>query len=205
MDDCKGNGGLFFFVFVDFFFFVSLFLFLPLVPFLSFSGDYVRFRLVFGLYLDEKAQQRADRHVHYSAHTGPETSFTRRKKQKRSITIDTKSSHPEHPVSCYTATTTTAPSLVTITGIRFPADGSKPHLVSLTTTTDGVEDGPDCFWGHIPDFRDFWKTPQAWQWRDVETFRLEKRPLDNCNGLYVLFYSFDLESLPENRNFPVSL
>ncbi|KEZ46930.1 hypothetical protein SAPIO_CDS0277 [Scedosporium apiospermum] len=97
------------------------------------------------------------------------------------------------------------PSLVTITGIRFPADRSKPHLLSLTTTTDGVEDGPDCFWGHIPDFRDFWKTPQAWQWRDVETFRLEKQPLDSCNGLYVLFYSFDLESLPENRNFPVAI
>ncbi len=94
------------------------------------------------------------------------------------------------------------PSPVTITGIRFPADGSKPHLLSLTTTTHGVSDGPDCCWGHVPDLREFWKTEQAWQWRDIETFRLEGQPLSSCDGLYVVFFSFDLESLPENGNFP---
>ncbi|KAI3323627.1 hypothetical protein HD806DRAFT_497381 [Xylariaceae sp. AK1471] len=97
------------------------------------------------------------------------------------------------------------PSPVTITGIRFPADGSKPHMLSLTTTTDSVSDNNDCPWGHIPDFRDFWKTQQAWIWRDHETFRLQNQPFSSCNGLYVLYYSFDLESLPENNNFPEAI
>ncbi|EED15741.1 hypothetical protein TSTA_051780 [Talaromyces stipitatus ATCC 10500] len=98
-----------------------------------------------------------------------------------------------------------APTPVTITGIRFPADGSKAQLVSLTTTTDDVRDGLDGSWGHVPDLREFWKTARAWQWRDIETFRLENQPISNCNGFYVLFYSFDLESLPENRNFPKAI
>ena len=94
-----------------------------------------------------------------------------------------------------------SPTPVTITGIRFPADGSKPHLLSLTTTTHGVSDGPDCCWGHVPDLRSFWGTKRAWQWRDIDTFKLERQPLRSCDGLYVVFFSFDLEALPENRNF----
>lgn len=97
------------------------------------------------------------------------------------------------------------PSTVTITGVRFPADGSKPHTLPLTTTTDGVKDNGDAPWGHIPDMRDFWKTPQGWQWRDFETFRLQNQPLSSCNGLYVLFYSFDSESLPIHSNFPEAI
>ena len=62
---------------------------------------------------------------------------------------------------------TPLPSPVTITGMRFPADGSKPHLLPLTTTTHGVSIGVGC-----------------------------------CNGLYVVFFSWDLDSLPENGNFP---
>ena len=99
---------------------------------------------------------------------------------------------------------TQLPSPVTITGIRFPADGSKPHTLPLTTTTYGVKDGPDCFWRHIPDFRDFWKTPQAWRWRDYEIFTLKNQPLSSCNGLYVIFYSFDPE-LPTHSNFPEAI
>ena len=94
------------------------------------------------------------------------------------------------------------PSPVTITGIRFPADGSKPHALPLTTTTHGVKDGPDSAWSHVPNLRGFWRTEQAWQWRDVETFRLENQPIGSCNGLYVLFYSFDDESLRMHSNFP---
>lgn len=97
------------------------------------------------------------------------------------------------------------PSPVTITGIRFPADGSKPHLLSLTTTSDGVKDGGDSPWGHIPDLRSFWTTEKAWQQRDFETFRLENQPLGGCNGLYVLYFSFDEGSLPANTNFPVAV
>lgn len=97
------------------------------------------------------------------------------------------------------------PSPVTITGIRFPADGTNPHLLSLTTTTDGVKDAGDSPWGHIPDMRSFWKAERAWKWRDFETFRLKNQPLSSCNGLYVLYFSFDKESLPVNTNFPVAV
>lgn len=94
------------------------------------------------------------------------------------------------------------PPPVTITGIRFPADGSKPHILSLTTTTHGVRDGPDCFLRHIPDFRSFWTTQQAWRQRDLEMLRLKNQRLSSCDGLYFLFYSFDFDSLPENGNVP---
>lgn len=94
------------------------------------------------------------------------------------------------------------PSPVTVRCIRFPADGSKPHLLSLRTTTHGVSDGPDCFWGHVPDLREYWKTKRAWQWRDIETFRLENQQRSHCNGLYAVFYSFDEEALPQHRYFP---
>ncbi|KAL1845031.1 hypothetical protein VTK73DRAFT_1309 [Phialemonium thermophilum] len=97
------------------------------------------------------------------------------------------------------------PPPVTVRCIRFPADGSTPHLLSLTTTTHGVADGPDSPWGHIPDLRPFWGTPRAWEWRHFETFRLADQTLEDCDGLYVLFFSFDVPSLPENRNFPASI
>lgn len=98
------------------------------------------------------------------------------------------------------------PLPVTMRGIRFPADGSAPHMLTLTTTTDSVQDGPDAPWGHIPDLRAFWPTRQAWIWRDYDTFRVEDQPpqspTSHCNGLYVVFYSFDAESLPLHSNFP---
>ncbi|KAK0741810.1 hypothetical protein B0T21DRAFT_381588 [Apiosordaria backusii] len=98
------------------------------------------------------------------------------------------------------------PTLVTIRGIRFPSDPSEePHLLTVTTTTHGVNDGPDACWGHVPDLRPFWKTEQGWQWRDVETFRLENQPIAGCDGLYVLFYSFDLDNLPQNERFPEAI
>lgn len=97
------------------------------------------------------------------------------------------------------------PSLVTVKGIRFPADGGMPHIISIKTTTDGVVIGADSPWGHIPDMRKYWQTEQAWLWRDVDTFRLENQPLPHCNGLYVTYSSYDLESLPVNTNFPVGI
>ncbi|KAB5566955.1 hypothetical protein GE09DRAFT_751216 [Coniochaeta sp. 2T2.1] len=97
------------------------------------------------------------------------------------------------------------PLPMTITGIRFPADGSAPHHLPLTTTTDGVKDSSAAPWGHIPDLRAFWRTPQAWAWRDFETFRLVNQRPSTCNGLYVVFYSFDSESLLVHSNFPVGV
>jgi hypothetical protein len=78
-------------------------------------------------------------------------------------------------------------------------------MLSLTTTCYGVSDGSDSPWGHIPDFRDFCGTQRAWEWRDFDIFRLENQRPSSCNGLYVVYYSFDLESLPENNNFPEAL
>ncbi|KAK4204756.1 hypothetical protein QBC40DRAFT_336674 [Triangularia verruculosa] len=78
------------------------------------------------------------------------------------------------------------PTLVTIRGIRFPSDPStEPHLLTLTTTTQGVETGPDACWGH--------------------TFRLENQRIESCDGLYILFYSFDVENLPQNERFPEAI
>jgi len=61
-----------------------------------FSGDSGRFWLVFGLYLDEKLNGPIIMNIQ-----DPKLA-SRRKKQKRSITIDTKINHPGHSVLCYT-------------------------------------------------------------------------------------------------------
>jgi hypothetical protein len=58
------------------------------------------------------------------------------------------------------------PPPVTIVGARFPADGSPPHLVSLTTTSGGVNDGYDSFLFHIPDLRE-----DSQQRGEIESFR----------------------------------
>lgn len=97
------------------------------------------------------------------------------------------------------------PSLVTVKGIRFPANGGTPHIIWIKTTTDGVSIGADCAWGHIPDMREYWQTEQAWIWRDADIFRLENQPLPHCNGVYVTYSSYDVESLPVNHNFPVGV
>lgn len=75
-----------------------------------------------------------------------------------------------------------APTPVTTQLFDSPPDGSKAQLVPLTTTTYNLREGLDGAWAHVPDLREFWKTPRAWQWRDVETFNLEKQPTSSCNG-----------------------
>jgi len=94
------------------------------------------------------------------------------------------------------------PQPVTIIGARFPADGSTPYLLPLTTTTAGVHNGPDCFLFHIPDLHTFWKTRRAWEWRDLDQTTLENQPNKICNGVYIKFFSFSLDDLPENRSVP---
>ncbi|KAE8166633.1 hypothetical protein BDV40DRAFT_296418 [Aspergillus tamarii] len=95
-----------------------------------------------------------------------------------------------------------APTSVSIIAARFPADGSPPQLVSLNTTSQGVSDGPDSFLYHVPDLRRFWKTSRAWKWRDIDSFTLKNQPVPNCNGMYIVFFSFDLDELPLHKNFP---
>jgi hypothetical protein len=66
-------------------------------------------------------------------------------------------------------------------------------------------DGPDRFLFHVPDLREFWKVPQAWQYRDVQRLELQNQPFPNCDGVYMIFFSFALDDLPQNNNFPVAL
>ncbi|KAI9866352.1 MAG: hypothetical protein M1813_001474 [Trichoglossum hirsutum] len=87
-------------------------------------------------------------------------------------------------------------------GVRFPADGSAPQLLSLTTTSAGVRDGPDCFLFHVPDLRTFWKVPRAWKYRDLERITLGGQPNEKYNGVYMKFISFAMDDLPENKSIP---
>lgn len=92
------------------------------------------------------------------------------------------------------------PEPVTITGIRFPANGSSPHMVSLTTTTDSVADSGAAPWGHIPDFRTFWKTPRAWVWRDFETFRISECHCRRCDAQHPVKESGSDDSTKNGRD-----
>lgn len=60
------------------------------------------------------------------------------------------------------------PPPVTITGVRIPADGTPPHLLSLTTMPslhDTVD--TDAFLFHVPDLRHYWqKGEKGWSLRD---------------------------------------
>jgi len=96
------------------------------------------------------------------------------------------------------------PPPVPIVCARFPADGSLPHLLQLTTTSESVESGPTCFLFHIPDVRRFWKIQKAWEYRDVQRTELQNQPYASCNGVYMTFYSFALDDLPQNINVPDS-
>jgi len=97
------------------------------------------------------------------------------------------------------------PPSVTITGARFPADGSRPHLVSLKTTSEGVRDGLGSFLFHLPDLRGFWNSPKAWQYLDVKRLEIENQPFPNCHGVYMVLFSYAMDDLPEHNNFPASL
>ncbi|KAL2818737.1 hypothetical protein BDW59DRAFT_151921 [Aspergillus cavernicola] len=93
------------------------------------------------------------------------------------------------------------PPSVSITGVRIPPKGS-PHLVTLNTTSAGVSEGPDCFLFHVPDLRAYWGIPRAWQWRDVSRRGIKSAQFPNCDGVYMFFFSFALDDLPRNTNFP---
>jgi hypothetical protein len=110
----------------------------------------------------------------------------------------------------------TKPTLTTIKGIRFPADGTPPHVVPLTTMIPSADGHADCAWGHVPDLRSFWKTEQPWPWslskpdpawqkRDFCIFRMDHQPLSSCNGLYVVFFSYDTATLPQHSYFPEAI
>jgi hypothetical protein len=62
------------------------------------------------------------------------------------------------------------PPPVTITGVRIPADGTSPHLLSLTTTS--VPHPAGSFLFHVPDLRLYWSTKQDWQLCDLKRLDL---------------------------------
>lgn len=88
-----------------------------------------------------------------------------------------------------------SPPPVTITGIRIPADGSRPRLVALTTISD-----PGATWDflhHYPDVRRHWPTEQSWRRRDL--FRLDLLEDDYIPLSKHLQQSRDMQELLSNR------
>jgi hypothetical protein len=96
------------------------------------------------------------------------------------------------------------PPPVTITGARFPVDGSRPHLVTLTTTPASSE-ASDSYLFHVPDLRAFWQDEEGWKFRDIQQIELQNQLHPNCNGLYLAFYTYTAWRLPVNEHFPVKL
>ncbi|OCK75244.1 hypothetical protein K432DRAFT_308977 [Lepidopterella palustris CBS 459.81] len=68
--------------------------------------------------------------------------------------------------------------------------------VQLTTTSDGVDGGSDCFLFHVPD------VPIGWQYRDIWRTELKNQPFEFCKRVYVTFFSFALDDLPQNTHVP---
>lgn len=95
---------------------------------------------------------------------------------------------------------TLTPPPVTITGIRIPADGAPAHLLSLTTIP--VSGNVDSFLFHVPDLRRFWKTEQAWRFRELQRIELVQQRDETCNGIYYAFSSFAMNDLAEHSNIP---
>ncbi|KAF2463100.1 uncharacterized protein BDR25DRAFT_203855, partial [Lindgomyces ingoldianus] len=95
---------------------------------------------------------------------------------------------------------------IKIIGARFPADGSAPCLVPLTTTDDHQKpknQGPDCCFSRVPDLRAFWKVTRGWEFRDVEQITFTDQPNEAWNGVYLKWFSFALDDLPENASVPL--
>ena len=108
-------------------------------------------------------------------------------------------------LSFFQRTPQPCPPPVTIIGARFPTDGSAPHLLALTTTTEGVAEGPDCFLFHIPTgIACLLESPAGlavgtgiWS-----KFTLTNQPIKACEGVYQKFFSFALDDLPRNAFLP---
>ncbi|KAF2664854.1 hypothetical protein BT63DRAFT_78105 [Microthyrium microscopicum] len=63
--------------------------------------------------------------------------------------------------------------IATITGVRIPANGSSPHLITLKTMTPkDCDRARDEFLLHVPDLRQFWITTKAWRSRDMKRLDL---------------------------------
>ena len=64
------------------------------------------------------------------------------------------------------------PRPVTVTGVRIPANGTRPHLLSLITTSDCGLRGHFLF--HIPNLRQYWNSANGWRFHDVQRLRLQQ-------------------------------
>ncbi|OIW23717.1 hypothetical protein CONLIGDRAFT_141044 [Coniochaeta ligniaria NRRL 30616] len=96
------------------------------------------------------------------------------------------------------------PPSVTLTGARFPADGSRPHLITLKTTP--VDSGTDSYLSHVPDLRSFWQGEQSWESRVMQRLILDRWCNPKCNGTYLVFYTtFPLELPATTFPFPLSM
>lgn len=83
------------------------------------------------------------------------------------------------------------PQPVTVTVARIPADGTPPHLLSLSTISDSK--ATDSFLFHVPDLHPDWGTEQAYEYRDIQRIDLLR---DSQISLSLLLQQkHDLQSL----------
>lgn len=92
------------------------------------------------------------------------------------------------------------PTPVTIMAARFPADGKSPHLVPLRTTSQSNH--RFSFDGHVPDMREYWDIPDPWRYADKVRFEVTEQLNPICDGIYIIFFTFAIDDLQENPNFP---
>ena len=95
------------------------------------------------------------------------------------------------------------PPAVIIIGAGFPADGSAPCLVPLTTTSDHIYQGPDTYFSRAPNLRAFWKVPRGWEFWHVEQMIFEGQPNEAWDRVYLKWILFTLDDLPENSSIPL--
>ncbi|KAI9698662.1 MAG: hypothetical protein M1836_003772 [Candelina mexicana] len=95
------------------------------------------------------------------------------------------------------------PPSTTLRALRIPADGSPPHLLTLTTIAVASAGNVDCFLGRIPDLREFWGSGDGWHWRDIVHLEIQNQAVNpGLEGFYFGFKSFNDEALPIHKLAP---
>lgn len=87
---------------------------------------------------------------------------------------------------------------------RYPADGSAPHTLALSTTND-IKDSMFSFLEHAPDLKSFWNDSMSSPMCDTLRVDVENQPSKLLNGVYYFLYINVPEATFERRtrsNFP---
>lgn len=83
------------------------------------------------------------------------------------------------------------PPAAIITGLRIPADGSRAHLLPLSTIGDSS--ATDSFLIHVPDLRPYWKIDKAWELRDIHKLTLQQH--DKVEAAHYSRLLYDIRKL----------